>query len=61
MMNGWLEWLVFLIGMILAGIGALVFFTFPLFTLLVAGFVGLAWWLTLDPRPSSRSDRPPHQ
>lgn len=58
-MSGWLEWLSFSAAMILFGVGAVVFLTFPLFTVLVAGAVGLAWWLASGRRPSSRPGGPP--
>ncbi len=49
-MDGWVEWIVFSVGMIVVGLALLVFFVNPLLTLLLAGAVGLASWVASGPR-----------
>ncbi len=53
-MDGWLEWLGFLIAMIVVGIGLLAFVTHPLLAAIVAAIVGLAYWVASDARPPRR-------
>lgn len=53
-MDGWLEWLGFLIAMIVVGIGLLAFVAHPLLAAILAAIVGLAYWVASDARPARR-------
>ncbi len=43
-MEGWFEWIVYTILMVLGGAALLAFFTNPLLTLLVLAAAALAYW-----------------
>ena len=51
-MDGWVEWIVFSIFMVIGGVALLGFFINPLLTLLGLGGAGLAFWV-LGPQGGS--------